>query len=752
MNEFLYKASFIAAVAFLFYKVLLQRESFFSANRFYLIGCLVLAFTLPFVRLPALIRHQGYLATVWPQNGTVKDSSTSIPATQLPAKNPFQETASKPPVTASKLIYQDPESVQKNSTEPVARTRYSLSFWLFTLYLFGVAVFSGRLLLQLGIILFRIRQSVDKVKDDNIVIVNTAQQQAPCSFFHYVFIYADEYDFETYHNIIEHEKIHARLGHSFDLLLAEVAAIFLWINPFIWLLKKEIEKNNEYQTDAFMVEKVRVDKQQYQLNLLQIAVPNRPLSITTNYNQSLLKQRIMMMNAKRSTPHAYWKYSFLVPVFFGALLLLNKPASSQEISEKDTQKNTLSSESADRAQKAIPQIKKDLNSSDESSIWNNPDSKTDMSSGYWYSHQENQDYCLEFKGSQGNSHWNMSRCFPKNSFQKTGDKHFELTKDAGTLQLSGDLQAEVSQGKYTFMENKDFKNYLAANTTLPEEKNFVLFLFFADVNRQYVEFLKSQYQTLDGQRLLEVAIHGISLTEYKGYIALFEQYSQKKPSMSEVIEAKIHGVDQQYVQQIEKMGFQGLSLSKIMEAKIHGIDSDYVQRLKEAGITNLSMDQVIEAKIHGINPNSIKELRAFGFGGLTLAKMIELNIHGITAAYIQELQSAGLKNLTLDQTLEAKIHGLDAGSIKEIRALGFANISFEEIRNARIHGVDADFIKGLKESGLPNLTIEKAIEAKIHAIDGAFIQDAKKKGFNFASIDKYISFKIHNQAIESLKE
>ncbi|WP_159470175.1 M56 family metallopeptidase [Dyadobacter sp. 3J3] len=751
MNEFVFKASIITAVAFLFYRVFLQRESFFIANRIYLIGCLVLVFTLPFVSLPPLINYQGYLATVLPHISSTEENSSSVYAKQLAAESSAQSIASKPPV-ASKLIYQDPAVLQKTSQKPVTTTGYSFAFWLFTCYLFGVVVFSGSLLLQLGIILYRIRQSADKIQDGNIVIVNTTQRQAPCSFFHYVFIYPDDYDFETYQHIIAHEKIHARLYHSLDLLLAKVATIVLWINPFIWLLRKEIEKNNEYQTDAFMVEKVQVDKQRYQLNLLQIAVPNRPLSITTNYNQSVLKQRIMMMNAKKSTPHAYWKYSFLVPVFFGTLLLLNKPASSREMSGNNTQKNPLPLESADQIQKAKPQSEKHPNGGDESSIGNYADSKTDMSSGYWYSHQDKENYCLEFKGSQGNSQWNMSRCFRKDSFKKTGDNSFVLTKDAGTLQLNGNLQAEVSQGKYTFTENKDFANYLAANSTASQEKNLVLFLFFADVNRQYVEFLKSQYQTLNGQRLLEIAIHNISLTEYQGYIALFEQYNHKKPSMSEIIEAKIHGVDQQYVQQMEKMGFPGLSMKKIIEAKIHGIEPGYVQTLKDAGLANLSLDKVIEAKIQDVNPNSVKELKELGFRDLTLTKMIELNIHGVTAAYIQELQSAGLKNLTLDQALEAKIHRVDAGSIKEIRALGFTNVSFEEIRNARIHGVDASFLKGLKEAGLPALTIEKAIEAKIHAIDGTSIQAAKKKGYDFTSIDKYISLKIHNQAIESLKE
>jgi len=752
MSELLYKASFTAVIAFLFYKLFLQRESFFTANRIYLIGCLVLAFTLPFVSLPPLINHQGYLATVLSQNSFPGESSTMADIKQLGSRSAPQVVATKPSVVTSSLTSQGPDLLQKTGQQPVGAKRHSFTFWLFTLYLFGVAVFTGSLLLQLGTIVYKIKKSPDKMQDGDIVIVNTMQRQAPCSFFHYIFIYPDDYSFETYQHIIAHEKIHARLGHSFDLLLAEIAAIVLWVNPFIWLLKKEIEKNNEYQTDAFMVEKEQVDKKQYQLNLLQISAPNRPLSITTNYNQSLLKQRIMMMNAKRSTPHAYWKYSFLLPVFFGTLLLLNKPATSQELPPTEILQASLPPKHSNQVPKAKPQGEKHPSTSQESRIWNKLDAKADMSSGYWYSHQEKEDYCLEFKGSQDPSNWNMSRCFRKSSFQKKGNHVFVLSRDAGTLQLNGNLEAEVSQGKYTFTENPDFKNFLAANSTAPEDKNLVMFLFFADVNRQYFDFLKNQYQTVDGQRLLEVAIHGISLPEYQEYIALFEQYNHKKPTMPEVIQAKIHGIDQQYVQQIEKMGFPGLSLKKIMEAKIHGIDPSYVQGLKEAGLADLSLDKVIAAKIHNINPNSVKELLALGFGDLTLDKMMKLNIHKVNAAYIQELHSAGLKNLTLDQTLEAKIYELDAGSIKEIRALGFPDLSFREMINVRIHEVDAAYVKDLKEAGLPDLTIEKAIQAKIHDIDGAFIQEAKKKGYSFASVDKYITLKIHGQAIESLKE
>ena len=63
MITVLLKASFILGLTLLFYKLLLQQETFFGSNRWYLIGCLVLAFSLPFVTLPPIVDHQGVIST-----------------------------------------------------------------------------------------------------------------------------------------------------------------------------------------------------------------------------------------------------------------------------------------------------------------------------------------------------------------------------------------------------------------------------------------------------------------------------------------------------------------------------------------------------------------------------------------------------------------------------------------------------------------------------------------------------------------
>jgi len=818
MIELLLKASFAITIGFLFYKFLLQQESFFAANRFYLLGCIALAFALPFVTLPPLVHQQGYLAALF-QQSKVKEAvslqTTSNQTTRLQVTEPVnkQEPANLVLPRQNKPIWKKSvaETEPKTKTENLVlvAANYGWLFWLSMLYLFGVAVFALSLLFQLGSILYKISRASDKMQDGDYVLVSTESRQAPCSFFRYIFIYPNDYDFETYEQIIAHEKIHARLGHSLDLLIAEIAVIVLWFNPLVWLLKKEIEKNNEYQTDALLLEKEQVPRDKYQLNLLQIAVPNKPLNITTNYNQSLLKQRIMMMNAKKSTPQAYWKYAFLVPLFFGILLLINEPAVSQQVNPamtaptppeapqpmerialdiKETINETIrvltpveiplapevpetpaqllepvpepAPAPAQPAREPLPATPpapapadmppKASKNSRELSI-NIHGDRTDMTQGFWYSSREGNEYCIQFKGSKQASTWNMSQCFNQNLFKKSGPETFVMTKETGALQLTGNLNAEVGQGKYTFTEDAGFQKFLSSNNITSTDQNWLFHLFLGNISKTYVNFLKKEYNEVSGNRLLELAIHGIPQETFQKYIALFQKHSNRKPSIQEVVEARIHGIDENYVQELQRLGYTDVSMKKMMEAKIHGVSTVYVQNLKSAGFANISLDKVINAKIHGVKPEAIKEIQSLGFGDLSLDKIIELKIHGINPAYISDLKSVGFENLTISQVLEAKIHGLNPTSVKEIKAMGYKDLDFRDIVSAKIHGVNGAYVEDLKKAGFQNIAMNKVVEAKIHGIDGTFIKQSREKGYNLNSLDKYIALKIHGSAMESLK-
>jgi hypothetical protein len=296
----------------------------------------VLAFLLPHLDLPPLVRHQGYLGALLKTAERADEPSTtpSEPGTHS-IDAPLPGDGAQP----------DAPSVTPPAGGAESGPR-GWWYWVKALYGFGVAVLMLNLLFQAGTLLRRVVVSPDKVRDGGCTIVNTADRQAPSSFFGYIFIYPADYDYPTYEQIIAHERVHARLWHSLDLLLAEITVIVLWFNPLAWLLRREIEKNLEYQTDAALLAAGAVGKEAYQLSLLRIAAPEKPLHLTTNYNQSLLKQRILMMNAKRSTPHRSWKYAFLAPLFFAALLLLNEPAASQGVPAPAAGPTPMLSESA----------------------------------------------------------------------------------------------------------------------------------------------------------------------------------------------------------------------------------------------------------------------------------------------------------------------------------------------------------------------------------------------------------------------
>jgi beta-lactamase regulating signal transducer with metallopeptidase domain len=76
----------------------------------------------------------------------------------------------------------------------------------------------------------------------------------------YIFINPEKYDWDTYSQIILHEKIHIQQGHSYDIMLAELALIFQWFNPFAWFYRKAMEDNLEFLTDNELLEHSDVER------------------------------------------------------------------------------------------------------------------------------------------------------------------------------------------------------------------------------------------------------------------------------------------------------------------------------------------------------------------------------------------------------------------------------------------------------------------------------------------------------------
>ncbi|RMA64369.1 ankyrin repeat domain-containing protein [Ulvibacter antarcticus] len=311
----LIKTSIIIAVVLAFYKLIIEKETFYATNRFYLIAGLIFTFALPFISLPKLIENQGFVSTL------IETKKASEETDQSRIFEPIPVPVSEENKSVIADLSEENLAVETTNIGPT----FSWLSILFYIYIFGVIVLFLNLLSQIVNLLLKVISSKDKIRDTDGIIINSSSIKEPCSFFNYIFINPEQYEFEIYEQIIAHEKIHVKKRHSIDLMLSEIAVILLWFNPFVWLFRKEVEKNIEYQTDNHLLDNNATKKDSYQMNLLRIATYNKPLTITTNYNQSLIKQRIAMMNKKKSNPHSYWKYAFTMPLFLAIVLLLNKP-------------------------------------------------------------------------------------------------------------------------------------------------------------------------------------------------------------------------------------------------------------------------------------------------------------------------------------------------------------------------------------------------------------------------------------------
>ena len=119
--------------------------------------------------------------------------------------------------------------------------------------------------------------------------------------------------------IITHEETHARQYHSADVLVSEIMCTFCWFNPFVWLMKREVRGNLEYMADHRVLETGH-DSKSYQYHLLGLAHHKAAANLSNSFNVLPLKNRIKMMNKRRTKEIGRTKYLMFLPL--AALLMI----------------------------------------------------------------------------------------------------------------------------------------------------------------------------------------------------------------------------------------------------------------------------------------------------------------------------------------------------------------------------------------------------------------------------------------------
>lgn len=283
---FLIKASAGIALFYIVYWLFLRKETFFRANRVFLLGALVLATALP------LFPFHYEVATLLNPVSVLTSSNNS--------------------------------TLVESYTEASIEGRWmSWDKALILIYLTGAGIFFMRLIIQsLAIVKLIIKF---KIKNKGEVkIVENDRYGLPFSFFNLIFINPKFHTQADLPDIIAHEKVHIREFHWVDLLITELLTVVFWFNPFVWLVEHAIKQNHEYLADSGVISRGH-SLGRYQAILVNQLMGMQIIGVTNNLNFALNKKRFNMMTKTKTPKIKAIKFAWFIPALAALLVAFAEP-------------------------------------------------------------------------------------------------------------------------------------------------------------------------------------------------------------------------------------------------------------------------------------------------------------------------------------------------------------------------------------------------------------------------------------------
>ena len=295
---YILKSSVCLVLFYLFFRLLLSKETFHRFNRMALLGVLFFSLLIPCIEVTT--RHQ------------VEVQQAVLSIEQL-------------------LLMAELEATPANVGAVQETSAISWVQIVLLVYWAGILFLACRNIYSL-ICLFRLVHSGKHEKlEKGVTLVVHNQEMAPFSWMKYIVISRKDLE-ENGREILIHEMAHIHHRHSVDLLVADICIFFQWFNPGAWLLKQELQNIHEYEADETVINE-GVNAKEYQLLLIKKAVGTRLYSMANSFNHSKLKKRITMMLKEKSNPWARLKYLYVLPLAAIAVTAFARPEISEKVEE-----------------------------------------------------------------------------------------------------------------------------------------------------------------------------------------------------------------------------------------------------------------------------------------------------------------------------------------------------------------------------------------------------------------------------------
>ena len=287
------KVAVLVAVFYMFYRLLLSRETFHGVNRVVLLLTAVASFVLP---LCVITLHKTVVLNL--AEGDVAIGCLDAEVVD-DAAMPFWQMAA------------------------------------IAIFFIGMIVTLGYTIMSVMRVWLVIQHSEQHQQTDGTVICVAPGDVSPFSWMKYIVLSRSDYEANDA-SILAHERGHIRRHHSLDLLLVDSLTALQWFNPAMWMLRQDLRAIHEYEADAAVLSQ-GINMRQYQYLLIQKAVSQCGYSVANGISHSTLKNRINMMLHKNSSRASLLKLLALTPIVGMTLALQAETVNDYVIEQPQNQ-------------------------------------------------------------------------------------------------------------------------------------------------------------------------------------------------------------------------------------------------------------------------------------------------------------------------------------------------------------------------------------------------------------------------------
>lgn len=291
---YLFKMILIAGIFYGYYWYTLRDKKFHHYNRFYLLSASLLSLVIPCLQLSWF---------------TIKQED----------------------IIASNGLF----AYVLNNKEAIVQSKSILT--IASLVILLLAIGAVYLLLKLCYNLYkiyRLKQKGEVVSMDGFDFINTAVEEAPFSFLNNLFWKNSiSLDAQSGQQIFKHELTHIQEKHTWDRLYCQFVSCFFWMNPFNWLIQRELETIHEFIADEAAVGNNNTTA--FAQMLLETHYGHHFLNPTHSFFYASIKRRLANLTAVQHSKFNYARKLMGMPLLLLVLVVFAIKVNAEERIKKE---------------------------------------------------------------------------------------------------------------------------------------------------------------------------------------------------------------------------------------------------------------------------------------------------------------------------------------------------------------------------------------------------------------------------------